>query len=84
MTSAVRRMSLTCALRNGAHAAQDALTGRPAPAPLLALCPYPLGVARALTALCTNRVPSGRLLAPDVRDRIDWQERQRYRQRFPE
>jgi hypothetical protein len=42
---------------------------------------YPLGVAWALTALCTNRVPSGRLLAPDVRDRIDWQERQRYRNR---
>jgi RNA-directed DNA polymerase len=42
---------------------------------------YPLGVARALTALCTNRMPSGRLLAPDVRDRIDWQERQRYRNR---
>ncbi|AXE90944.1 reverse transcriptase family protein [Paraburkholderia terricola] len=42
---------------------------------------YPLEVARALTALCTNRVPSGRLLAPDVRDRIDWQERQRYRNR---
>ena len=42
---------------------------------------YPLEVARALTALCTNRVPSGRLLAADVRDRIDWQERQRYRNR---
>ncbi|NML98538.1 RNA-directed DNA polymerase [Paraburkholderia sp. RP-4-7] len=42
---------------------------------------YPLEVARALTALCTNRVPSGRLLARDVRDRIDWQERQRYRNR---
>ncbi len=42
---------------------------------------YPQAVARALTALCTNRVPSGRLLAPDVRDRIDWQERQRYRNR---
>ncbi|MFP3563798.1 reverse transcriptase family protein [Paraburkholderia sp. SIMBA_030] len=42
---------------------------------------YPLEVARALTALCTNRVPSGRLLALDVRDRIDWQERQRYRNR---
>ncbi|RKF44509.1 reverse transcriptase [Paraburkholderia fungorum] len=42
---------------------------------------YPLEVARALTALCTNRVPSARLLAPDVRDRIDWLERQRYRNR---
>ncbi|WP_328805981.1 reverse transcriptase family protein [Paraburkholderia solitsugae] len=42
---------------------------------------YPLGVARALTALCANRVPSAGLLAPDVRDRIDWQERQRYRNR---
>ncbi|PRY03115.1 reverse transcriptase family protein [Paraburkholderia sp. BL25I1N1] len=42
---------------------------------------YPLAVARTLTALCTNRIPSSRLLAPDVRDRIDWQERQRYRNR---
>nr|WP_121306903.1 reverse transcriptase family protein [Paraburkholderia sp. BL17N1] len=42
---------------------------------------YPRPVARALTALCTNRIPSGRLLAPDVRDRIDWRERQRYRNR---
>ncbi|WP_408337295.1 MULTISPECIES: reverse transcriptase family protein [Paraburkholderia] len=42
---------------------------------------YPLEVSRALTALCTNRVPSGRLLAPDVRDKIDWLERQRYRSR---
>lgn len=42
---------------------------------------YPLNVARALTGLCTNRVPSGWLLAPDVRDRVDWQERQRYRNR---
>ncbi|WP_370712099.1 reverse transcriptase family protein [Paraburkholderia sp. IW21] len=42
---------------------------------------YPREVVRAVTALCTNRVPSGRLLAPDVRDRIDWQERQRYRTR---
>jgi hypothetical protein len=42
---------------------------------------YPQGVARSLTGLCTNRVPSGRLLAPDLRDKIDWQERQRYRNR---
>ncbi|MFM0265326.1 reverse transcriptase family protein [Paraburkholderia sediminicola] len=42
---------------------------------------YPLNVARTLTGLCTNRVPSGRLVAPDVCDRIDWQERQRYRNR---
>ncbi|MFM0064441.1 reverse transcriptase family protein [Paraburkholderia aspalathi] len=42
---------------------------------------YPLNVARTLTGLCTNRVPSGWLVAPDVRDRIDWQERQRYRNR---
>lgn len=42
---------------------------------------YPRGVARSLTSLCTNRVPSGLLLAPEVRDRIDWQERQRYRTR---
>lgn len=42
---------------------------------------YPREVARVLTALCTNRVPSGRLLAPDARERIGWQERQRYRNR---
>ncbi|MFM0597292.1 reverse transcriptase family protein [Paraburkholderia dilworthii] len=42
---------------------------------------YPLAVARSLTALCTNRVPSGRLLEADVRERIDWLERQRYRNR---
>ena len=42
---------------------------------------YPLNVARTLTGLCTNRVPSGWLVAPDVRDRIDWQERQRYQNR---
>ncbi len=42
---------------------------------------YPVEVSRALTALCTNRVPSGRLVAPDVRDKIDWLERQRYRTR---
>ena len=42
---------------------------------------YPVNVARTLTGLCTNRVPSGWLVAPDVRDRIDWQERQRYRNR---
>lgn len=42
---------------------------------------YPLEVARALTALCTNRVPSARLLAPDLRDRLDWSGRQRYRNR---
>lgn len=42
---------------------------------------YPWAVARTLTALCTNCMPSGRLLAPEVRDRIDWQERQRYRNR---
>jgi len=42
---------------------------------------YPQEVARVLTALCTNRVPSARLLAPDVRDKMDWLERQRYRTR---
>ena len=42
---------------------------------------YPRAVAQALTALCTNRVPSGRLLAADVRERLQWQERQRYRNR---
>jgi RNA-directed DNA polymerase len=42
---------------------------------------YPMETTRAMTALCTNRVPSGRLLAADVRDRIDWLERQRYRNR---
>ncbi|RFU47563.1 RNA-directed DNA polymerase [Paraburkholderia sp. DHOC27] len=42
---------------------------------------YPLEVARALTAICTNRVPSARLLADDVRERFDWQEKQRYRTR---
>ena len=34
-----------------------------------------------LTGLCTNRVPSARLLAPDLRDRFDWIGRQRYRER---
>lgn len=42
---------------------------------------YPVEVARALTAICTNRVPSGRLLADDVRQRFDWREKQRYRTR---
>ena len=42
---------------------------------------YPVEVARALTAVCTNRVPSGRLLADDVRERFDWQEKRRYRTR---
>ncbi|CAD6533494.1 hypothetical protein LMG28727_03078 [Paraburkholderia kirstenboschensis] len=42
---------------------------------------FPKGVARSLTGLCTNRVPSGRLLAPDLREKTDWQERQRYRNR---
>ncbi|WP_090680974.1 reverse transcriptase family protein [Paraburkholderia phenazinium] len=42
---------------------------------------YPLEVARMLTALCTNRVPSARLLAADVRGKFDWLERQRYRTR---
>ncbi|MCA8094079.1 reverse transcriptase family protein [Burkholderia anthina] len=42
---------------------------------------YPVEVARTLTALCTNRVPSARLLAPDLRDRFDWAARQRYRYR---
>ena len=31
--------------------------------------------------VCTNRVPSARLLAPDLRDRFDWIGRQRYRER---
>ncbi|RQT53180.1 RNA-directed DNA polymerase [Burkholderia cepacia] len=42
---------------------------------------YPAEVARTLTGLCTNRVPSARLLAPDLRDRFDWIGRQRYRER---
>ncbi|MBN3819692.1 RNA-directed DNA polymerase, partial [Paraburkholderia sp. Se-20369] len=42
---------------------------------------YPAEVVRTLTALCTNRVPSARLLAPDLRDRLDWPARQRYRNR---
>ncbi|AOI90714.1 reverse transcriptase [Burkholderia pseudomultivorans] len=42
---------------------------------------YPAEVARVLTALCTNRVPSARLLAADLRDRFDWTSRQRYRNR---
>jgi hypothetical protein len=42
---------------------------------------YPAEVARTLTALCTNRVPSARLLAPDLRERLDWATRQRYRNR---
>jgi hypothetical protein len=42
---------------------------------------FPTAVAQAFTALCTNRVPSGRLLAADVRERLQWQERQRYRNR---
>nr|WKF57874.1 hypothetical protein HUO10_002368 [Paraburkholderia busanensis] len=42
---------------------------------------YSLAISRTITALCTNRIPSGRLLEADVRDRIDWLERQRYRNR---
>ncbi|MEN2471594.1 reverse transcriptase family protein [Burkholderia sp. GS2Y] len=42
---------------------------------------YPAEVARTLTGLCTNRVPSARLLARDLRDRFDWIGRQRYRER---
>ncbi|KVA65103.1 reverse transcriptase [Burkholderia cepacia] len=42
---------------------------------------YPAEVARTLTGMCTNRVPSARLLAPDLRDRFDWIGRQRYRER---
>ncbi|MGH8778061.1 reverse transcriptase family protein [Paraburkholderia sp.] len=42
---------------------------------------YPVEVVRALTALCTNRVPSARLLASDLRDRLDSSGRQRYRDR---
>ncbi|MGR3909575.1 reverse transcriptase family protein [Burkholderia sp. SR8] len=48
---------------------------------LFATLGYPAEVARTLTALCTNRVPSARLLAPDLRDRFDWTSRQRYRNR---
>lgn len=48
---------------------------------LFATLGYPLEVVRALTALCTNRVPSARLLAADLRDRLDWAARQRYRER---
>jgi RNA-directed DNA polymerase len=42
---------------------------------------YPQEVARVLTATCTNRFPSARLLAPDVRDKMEWLEQQRYRTR---
>ncbi|KVQ22202.1 reverse transcriptase family protein [Burkholderia cepacia] len=48
---------------------------------LLVTLGYPAEVARTLTGLCTNRVPSARLLAPDLRDRFDWIGRQRYRER---
>lgn len=48
---------------------------------LFATLGYPVEVARTLTGLCTNRVPSARLLAPDLRDRLDWIGRQRYRER---
>ncbi|MGS0894359.1 reverse transcriptase family protein [Burkholderia stagnalis] len=48
---------------------------------LFATLGYPADVARTLTALCTNRVPSARLLAPDLCDRLDWIGRQRYRNR---
>jgi RNA-directed DNA polymerase len=48
---------------------------------LLRTLGYPQEVARALTAVCTNRVPSARLLAADVRGKMEWQERQRYRTR---
>ncbi|MDN7694904.1 reverse transcriptase family protein [Burkholderia cenocepacia] len=48
---------------------------------LFATLGYPAEVARILTGLCTNRVPSARLLAPDLRDRFDWIGRQRYRER---
>lgn len=42
---------------------------------------YPQEVARTLTALCTNRVPGARLLAPDVRGTMEWLEKQRCRTR---
>ncbi len=46
---------------------------------------YPSGAARALTALCTNRVPDSYLLKEFLRQgingRLSWQERQRYRTR---
>ncbi|WP_322035290.1 reverse transcriptase family protein [Burkholderia cenocepacia] len=48
---------------------------------LFATLGYPAEVARILTGLCTNRVPSARLLAPGLRDRFDWIGRQRYRER---
>ena len=42
---------------------------------------YPTEVCRALTALCTNRIPSRRLREPDLQERLDSIGRQRYRTR---
>lgn len=42
---------------------------------------YPPAVARAMTALTTNRVPSARLRSDDLKDKFDWLEQQRYRGR---
>ncbi|MFM0289761.1 reverse transcriptase family protein [Paraburkholderia megapolitana] len=42
---------------------------------------YTTAVARAMTALVTNRVPSGQLAAPDLRGKFDWLEQQRFRTR---
>lgn len=42
---------------------------------------YPQNIARTLTALCTNRIPSEYLLTQNLRRRLNWQERQQYRTR---
>ncbi|PCE22642.1 reverse transcriptase [Paraburkholderia acidicola] len=42
---------------------------------------YTSAVARAMTAMVTNRVPSAQLLAPDLKGKFDWLEQQRFRTR---
>jgi RNA-directed DNA polymerase len=42
---------------------------------------YPVAVARALTALCTNRVPSRLLVSGALKGKFDWTEQQRLRAR---
>ena len=48
---------------------------------LLRTLGYPVGVARALTAICTNRVPEDWFRAPGQRHRLGWTERSCYRDR---
>jgi len=48
---------------------------------LLRTLGYPVGVARVLTAICTNRVPDDWLRAPGQRHRLGWSARRTYQDR---